>query len=92
MDIDESVILATSDQVFILLDRAARCSRVTVGGAALLALDFHRWLGLPIADCFGDARPKLLPALEQARASSRPQRIDVAIPDEIRWADRGCSR
>lgn len=82
VDIDESVILATSDQVFVFLDRAARCSRVTIGGAALPALDFERWVGQPIGDCFGDARPKLLHALERARASSRPQRIDVAIPDD----------
>lgn len=82
VDIDESVILATSDQVFVFLDRAARCTRVTVGGAALPSQTFERWTGLPIADCFGDARTKVVPALEQARASSRPQRIDVAIPDD----------
>jgi signal transduction histidine kinase/CheY-like chemotaxis protein len=82
VDIDESVILATSDQVFVFLDRTARCSRVTIGGAALPALDFERWLGQLISDCFADARPKLIPALDQARASSRPQRIDVAIPDD----------
>ncbi len=80
-EIDESDILQTSDQVFVLLDRAGCCSRVIIGGAALPALPFDRWVGKPIADCFGEARSKLLPALEQARAS-RPQRIDVAIPDE----------
>jgi signal transduction histidine kinase/CheY-like chemotaxis protein len=82
LEIDESVILATSDQVFVFLDRSARCTRVTVGGAALPEVDFDRWVGKSIGDCFEDARPKLLPALEQARASSRPQRIDVAIPDD----------
>jgi signal transduction histidine kinase/CheY-like chemotaxis protein len=82
VDIDESVILATSDQVFVFLDRTARCTRVTAGGAALPAIDFERWVGQPIADCFADARSKVLPSLEQARALSRPQRIDVAIPDD----------
>lgn len=82
VDIDESDILSTSDQVFVLLDRAACCTRVTLGGAVAPALDFERWVGKSIADCFGEARSKLLPALEHARASARPQRIDVAIPDD----------
>ncbi len=82
LDVDESDIVATSDQVFVVLDRAGRCTRVVVGGAALPALDFQRWQGKPIADCFGDARLELLPAIEQARMSSRPQRVDVEIPDE----------
>jgi signal transduction histidine kinase/CheY-like chemotaxis protein len=81
VDHDDSAILATSDQVFVLLDRGGRCSRITIGGAASPALDFNRWQGQPIGDCFGEERSKLLHALEQARASSRPQRIDVAIPD-----------
>lgn len=82
VDSEESEDLLASDQVFVHLDRAACCTRVAVGGAALPALDFERWVGKSIADCFGEARSKLLPALEHARASARPQRIDVAIPDE----------
>jgi signal transduction histidine kinase/CheY-like chemotaxis protein len=78
----ESVIVATSDQVFITLDRGGRCSEVTVGGAALPAIDFDRWRGQLIADCFSDARPKLQPALERSRITSRPERVDVAIPDD----------
>lgn len=81
-DIDESLILATSDQVFVFLDRASRCSRVIVGGAALPELDFARWVGQPIADCFREATQRLVPALDQARLTSRPQRIDAAIKDD----------
>src|SRR5262249_20624742 len=68
LDIDESVIVAASDQIFVFLDRTARCTRVIVGGAALPALPFDRWVGQLICDSFGDARPKLLPAIEQAHA------------------------
>ncbi|MBX3264035.1 MAG: response regulator [Labilithrix sp.] len=81
-DLDEDLILPTSDQVFVFLDRAARVSRVVVGGAALPALAFERWEGQPIGDCFADATSKLVPVLEQARASASPLRIDLAIPDE----------
>ena len=82
VEIDESVVLATSDQVFVFLDRSARCTRIAIGGASLPGLDFERWTGQPIADCFAEARAKLLPAIEQARALARPQRIDVAVPDD----------
>lgn len=81
-DVDEDLIVPTSDQVFVFLDRTARVSRVTVGGAALPAVDFTRWEGQPIGDCFADAPSKLVPALDQARASTSPLRLDLTIPDD----------
>jgi two-component system cell cycle sensor histidine kinase/response regulator CckA len=79
-DANDDTFVATSDEIFVLLDREARCCRITIGGAAERSLDFQGWLGRPITECFSDPRSKLSAALERARARGSPLRIEVNIP------------
>jgi signal transduction histidine kinase/ActR/RegA family two-component response regulator len=88
LDANENLFVAVSTEVFVLLDGDARCTRVAIGGAAATALDFDRWPGHHIRDCFADADQKLLPALERARSSSSPQRIDAVIPASETASDK----
>src|SRR5262245_50769770 len=79
VDANETRFIAASTEVFVFLDRDAQCTRVEIGGAAAPAIDFERWQGRSIRDCFADAGGRLMHTLEQARSASVVHRIEGLV-------------
>ena len=84
-DDNESLFLAGSGEVFVLLDAEGRCERVSRGGAAVTPVDFARWVGMPLQEMLTpESRAKLSKAFDKCRASTLrgAQQLEVAIPHD----------
>jgi signal transduction histidine kinase/ActR/RegA family two-component response regulator len=82
---NESVFLSASGEVFVHLGADDRCERVVCGGAAATPVDFGRWLGLSVQECFtSESCSKLARALERSRAAATatPLHFEVAVPGD----------
>lgn len=81
----ESLFLAGSSEILLLLAEDGRCLRVVVGGAAPKVVDFERWLGRRVVDLVtNETRHKLTGALHRQRTSMShgPVHFEVTVtPD-----------